>query len=66
MFPNYIDIGEKLAEDLAKSFPVDMAILKALKQSSLALDLYAWGNLKGLRYEECNGHSLDVNARAVR
>ena len=46
LFPNYIDIGEKLAEDLAKSFPVDMAILKALKQSSLALDLYAWATSK--------------------
>ena len=46
MFPNYIDISEKLAEDLAKSFPVDMAILKALKQSSLALDLYAWATSK--------------------
>ena len=42
LFPNYIDIGEKLAEDMAESFPVDMAILKALKQSSLALDIYAW------------------------
>ena len=46
LFPNYIDISEKLAEDLAKSFPVDMAILKALKQSSLALDLYAWATSK--------------------
>ena len=31
LFPNYIDISEKLGEDLAKSFPVDMAILRALK-----------------------------------
>ena len=46
LFPNYIYIGEKLAEDFSKSFPVDMAILMALKQSSLALDLYAWATSK--------------------
>ena len=46
LFPNYIDISEKLFEDLARSFPVDMKILQALKQSSLALDLYAFATAK--------------------
>lgn len=46
LFPSFIDISEPLFEDLSKSFPVDMAILRALKQSSLALDLYAFATSK--------------------
>ena len=30
----------------ATTVPADMRVLKALKQSSLALDLYAWAGLK--------------------
>lgn len=46
LFPSFIDVSEPLFEDLAKSFPVDLAILRALKQSSLALDLYAFATYK--------------------
>ena len=46
LFPNFIDISEPLFDDLEKSFPVDMAILRELKQSSLALDLYAFATSK--------------------
>lgn len=46
LFPSFIDISEPLFEDLEKSFPVDMAILRELKQSSLALDLYAFATSK--------------------
>lgn len=46
LFPSYIDLSERLFEDMTKAFPVDMAILRALKQSSLGLDLYAFATYK--------------------
>ena len=46
LFENYITLGEGLFEEMLKAFPCDMRILRALKQSSLALDLYAWATSK--------------------
>jgi hypothetical protein len=44
---SHIILGEAFyATILASTVPADMRALKALKQSSLALDLYAWAGLK--------------------
>ena len=37
-----IELGEKFFEEVIRSVPLDMNILKALKRSSLGLDLYLW------------------------
>ena len=66
LFPNYIYIGEKLAEDFAKSFPVDMAILIGAQTVISGARPLRLGDLKGLRHEERNGHSLDIDACPVR
>ena len=46
LFENYVTLGEGLYEELLRAFPCDMRILRAIKQSSLALDLYAWATSK--------------------
>lgn len=46
LFENYVTLGEGLYEEMLRAFPCDMRILRALKQSSLALDLYAWATSK--------------------
>ncbi len=46
LFENSVTLGEGLYEEMLKAFPCDMRILRAVKQSSLALDLYAWGTSK--------------------
>lgn len=50
LFPNFVKLSEPLFEEfLEHAVPCDMRILKALKQSSLALDLYAWATYKVFR-----------------
>jgi len=46
LFENYVTLGEGLYEEMLKAFPCDMRILRTIKQSSLALDLYAWATSK--------------------
>ena len=46
LFPSYIDLSPQIYEDMRKAFPVDMRILREMKQSSLALDLYAFATYK--------------------
>jgi hypothetical protein len=43
LFGSWIELGEKFYQAITEApVPVDMRALKALKQSPLALDLYAW------------------------
>ena len=46
LFENSVTLSEGLYEEMLKAFPCDMRILRAVKRSSLALDLYAWGTSK--------------------
>ncbi len=47
LFPSYIELSQPLYEEIIEhAFPCDMRILRELKQSSLGLDLYAWGTYK--------------------
>lgn len=50
LWPNYVRLSEPMfSEILEHAVPVDMRILRAIKQSSLALDLYAWTTYKVFR-----------------
>lgn len=50
LFPNYVELSEPLFEELLEhAVPCDIRILKALKQSSLALDLYIWATYRVFR-----------------
>ena len=47
LFPNYVRLSGALFEEIIEhAVPVDVRILKALKQSSLGLDLYAFATYK--------------------
>ncbi|AFY71915.1 plasmid encoded RepA protein (plasmid) [Thalassoporum mexicanum PCC 7367] len=47
LFDSKIELGEKFYEAiLAAPIPLDLRILKAIKRSPLALDLYAWATYK--------------------
>jgi hypothetical protein len=49
LFDSWIELGEKFYEAiLAAPVPLDLRILKAIKRSPLALDLYAWATYKTL------------------
>lgn len=50
LFSSWIDLGERFYEAiLAHPVPVDLRALNALKQSPLALDLYAWASYRTYR-----------------
>jgi len=43
LWDSWVELGEKFFEALtSRPFPVDLRVLRALKKSPLALDLYAW------------------------
>ena len=47
LFGSWIELGESFFEAImASPVPVDMRVLRALKRSPLALDLYAWATYK--------------------
>ncbi len=47
LFGSWIELGYEFYEDIIKApVPVDMRALRALKQSPLALDLYAWSTYR--------------------
>ena len=40
-----IELGEKFFKEIIRHVPLDMNILKAMKRSTLGLDLYLWRQL---------------------
>ena len=56
LWGSWIELGEKFFQAItARPVPVDMRVLRAIKRSPLALDLYAWAtwrvfNLKGAAF----------------
>lgn len=47
LFPSFIDLSDEFFEEMMRhGVPVNLAALKALKRSPLALDLYAWATYR--------------------
>lgn len=66
LFSSWIELGDTFFEALvAAPIPVDMRTLKALKQSPLALDLYAWIAYRSHRVNE-SGKPAFVPWRALK
>ena len=61
LWRNWIQLGEDFFKAITSSpVPVDMRILKALKRSPLALDLYAWSTYTAYQ-TQINGQSRSVS-----
>jgi hypothetical protein len=61
LWQNWIQLGEDFFKAITSApVPVDMRILKALKRSPLALDLYAWATYTAYQTQQ-NGQSRSVS-----
>jgi len=61
LWKNWIQLGEDFFKAITSSpVPVDMRILKALKRSPLALDLYAWATYTAYQTQQ-NGQSRSIS-----
>jgi hypothetical protein len=62
LWKSWIELGEELFQEIVTHpMPIDMGILKALRRSSLGLDLYMW-----LSYKTFTLYRLKKKARASR
>lgn len=47
LYPNWVKLDERMYEEFMRhGIPVDMRVLKSLKRSPLALDLYSWASYR--------------------
>jgi len=61
LWKNWIEIGEDFFKAITSSpVPVDMRVLRALKKSPLALDLYSWATYTAYQTQK-NGRSRSVS-----
>jgi len=61
LFENWIQLGEDFFKAITSSpVPVDMRLLKALKRSPLALDLYVWATYTAYQTQK-NGQSRSLS-----
>lgn len=61
LWQNWIQLGDDFFKAISSSpVPVDMRILKALKRSPLALDLYAWATYTAYQTQQ-KGHSRSLS-----
>ncbi len=61
LWQNWIQLGEDFFNAITSApVPVDMRILKALKRSPLALDLYAWATYTAYQTQQ-NGQSRSIS-----
>lgn len=53
LYPNWVRLDDRLFEEfVSHGVPLDMRVLKALKRSPLALDLYAWAAYRDFSRKE--------------
>jgi Plasmid encoded RepA protein len=53
LYPNWVRLDDRLFQEfVAHGVPLDMRVLKALKRSPLALDLYAWSAYRDFSRKE--------------
>lgn len=63
LWQSWIELGEDFYEAIVSSaVPVDVRALKAIKNSPLALDLYAWATYKAYQLSQ-SGQSQDISYR---
>lgn len=61
LFENWIQLGDDFFNAITSApVPADMRVLKALKRSPLALDLYVWATYTAYHTQK-NGHSRSVS-----
>ena len=67
LWDSQIELGEKFFEEIIRhSVPLDMNILKAMKRSSLGIDLYLWLDLPDLLSEGSAAALLAASLPSVR